>query len=129
MRQSWPGARLHEDRAGSQALLDRVFAGEPQQAGRGLSLWVSGSNFQIQVWRALLRLPFGSVVSYGELADALGYPRAARAVGTAIGANPVGFLIPCHRVLRADGAIGDYHWGSDRKAALITWEAARSRRV
>lgn len=126
LQQDLSAARLREDPAGSQALLDQVFARDPTVAARGLSLWVPGSNFQIQVWRALLRLPFGAVASYAQLAASIGRPRAARAVGTAIGSNPVAFLIPCHRVLRADGEIGEYRWGSPRKAALLGWEAARS---
>ncbi len=81
-----------------------------------------GSRFQVQVWRALLRIPEGQLSSYGELAEAIGRPRAARAVGTAVGGNPLAYLIPCHRVIRATGVIGDYRWGSERKRAMIAKE-------
>ena len=90
-----------------------------------LRVLVRGTNFQVQVWRALLRVPPGAVTSYGAVARAVGRPRAVRAVGTAVGANPVAFLIPCHRVLRGDGALGGYRWGDTRKAACLLWEEAR----
>lgn len=125
LRQMFPRGLLVEDPPGAQALLTQVFSRDPETARRGLSLWVSGSNFQIQVWRALLRLPFGELASYRQIAKMVARPAAARAVGTAVGANPIAFLIPCHRVLRADGAIGEYHWGATRKAALLAWETAR----
>jgi AraC family transcriptional regulator of adaptative response/methylated-DNA-[protein]-cysteine methyltransferase len=92
------------------------------------SLHVSGTNFQIHVWKALLRIPQGSVASYGDVAAAIGRPRAARAVGLAAGANPVAFLIPCHRVIRQNGGLGGYRWGEARKQAMLTWEAAREAR-
>lgn len=125
LRQMFPRGVLVEDPPGAQALLGKVFCRGPRTANRGLSLWVSGSNFQIQVWRALLRLPCGALASYRQIAKSVARPAAARAVGTAVGANPIAFLIPCHRVLRADGAIGGYHWGATRKAALVAWETAR----
>lgn len=120
----WPDACLLRDDAAAQALLQRVFA---IQAGAGdpLRLWVAGSNFQVQVWRALLRVPPGGLLSYGALASAAGRPGAARAVGSAVARNPVAWLIPCHRVLRETGDFGEYHWGSDRKQAICAWEAAR----
>lgn len=121
----WPEARLVEDRPYSRTLLDAVFA-RPASTAEAIPLWVAGSNFQVQVWRALLRVPTGGLVSYGQLAGLLGRPGAARAVGSAVAANPVAYLIPCHRVLRESGAFGEYHWGADRKAALCAWEAAVS---
>jgi AraC family transcriptional regulator of adaptative response/methylated-DNA-[protein]-cysteine methyltransferase len=105
-------------------VLERVFNRDMQHARRGLSLWLSGTNFQIQVWRALMAVPFGCVVSYSQLATLMGRPKATRAVGTALARNPVAFLIPCHRVLRETGEFGTYHWGSERKAAMCGWEAA-----
>jgi AraC family transcriptional regulator of adaptative response/methylated-DNA-[protein]-cysteine methyltransferase len=86
---------------------------------------VAGTNFQLRVWRALLELADDQTTTYGELARALHAPRAARAVGSAVGANPVGWLIPCHRVLRENGALGGYRWGEDRKRAMLAWEAIR----
>lgn len=86
---------------------------------------VKGSNFQIQVWRALLALPAGAVATYSDIAAALDNPDAARAVGSAVGANAVAYLIPCHRVIRASGVITGYRWGSARKAAMLAREAAQ----
>lgn len=117
----WPASRLHRDTAATAAALQRALTG----SGGPQPLLVRGSRLQVQVWRALLTIPPGQLVSYGALADALGYPRAARAVGSAIGHNPIALLIPCHRVLRANGAVTGYRWGAERKAALIAWEAAQ----
>ncbi len=89
---------------------------------RPLSLHVSGTNFQLAVWHALLRIPEGAVVSYADLARLVDRPRASRAVGNAVGANPVALLIPCHRVIRESGALGDYRWGASRKRIIQTWE-------
>lgn len=91
-----------------------------------LSVLMRGTPFQIKVWEALLRIPSGTVTSYGDLAARLGRPSAARAVGTACGANRVGILIPCHRVIRETGAVTGYRWGPERKHALLAWEAAKA---
>ncbi|UTH75894.1 methylated-DNA--[protein]-cysteine S-methyltransferase [Chromobacterium sp. IIBBL 290-4] len=125
LRARWPRAGLSHAAGQGRALAGRLF--DPLQAadGQPLPLRVQGSNFQIQVWRALLTVPYGSLISYGQLAERMGRPGAARAVGGAVGANPVAWLIPCHRVIRAEGALGQYHWGEDRKTDLIGWEAAR----
>lgn len=120
----WPAATLEPDPAGSSALLERIFARSPATADSGLSLWVSGTNFQIQVWRALLQIPYAGLLSYGQLAALLGRPNAARAVGSAVARNRVAFLIPCHRVLRGSGDFGVYHWGPERKMAMCAWEVA-----
>lgn len=125
LRQAWPEARLEEDPEGSRVLLARVFSPQPAVDG-GLTLWVSGTNFQIQVWRALLRIPFAGMLSYQQLAGLIGQPRAARAVGSAVARNRIAFLVPCHRVLRGSGDFGEYHWGTARKAAICGWEAAAS---
>lgn len=92
---------------------------------RPLSLLVSGTNFQINVWRALLQIPPGSVTSYSQVANAIHHPNSARAVGLAVGANPVALLIPCHRVIQQSGKLGGYHWGETRKHAIHAWEAGR----
>ena len=89
---------------------------------RPLSLYVSGTNFQINVWKALLRVPQGQVTSYQEIAKSIGHPKSARAVGQAVGANPVAFIIPCHRVIQSSGNLGGYRWGKTRKHALHAWE-------
>jgi AraC family transcriptional regulator of adaptative response/methylated-DNA-[protein]-cysteine methyltransferase len=87
---------------------------------------VKGTNFQLKVWEALLRIPSGAVATYEDIARSLQMPRAARAVGSAVGDNPIALLIPCHRVIRKTGAFGDYRWGLTRKRAMLTWESARS---
>lgn len=90
-----------------------------------IKLHLKGTSFQLKVWQALLGIPGGDLSTYGDIASRIGQANASRAVGTAIGSNPVAFIIPCHRVIRSGGEIGEYMWGSDRKAALIAWEAAR----
>lgn len=90
-----------------------------------IQLHVRGSDFQLKVWETLLKIPMGQLATYGALAQSIGKPSAARAVGTAIGSNPVAFLIPCHRVIQASGNIGGYMWGTTRKTALIGWESAQ----
>lgn len=91
-----------------------------------IKLHLKGTDFQLKVWETLIKIPEGAVASYGKVAKAIGNPNASRAVGTAIGDNPVAYLIPCHRVIQASGAIGGYHWGTDRKVAMLGWEAAQS---
>lgn len=90
-----------------------------------IKLHLKGTDFQLKVWQHLLHIPFGKLITYRDLALAIGKPGASRAVGTAIGRNPVAFLVPCHRVVQASGALGGYRWGTDRKATLIDWEAAK----
>ncbi len=119
----WPGAHFARDDDGAAATGRAVFAGG-QAAGEPLRLHVAGTNFQVQVWRALLAIPSGAVATYAQIAAGAGRPAAVRAAGTAIGANPVAWLIPCHRVIRAGGETGGYRWGPDRKRAMLAWEAA-----
>lgn len=88
-----------------------------------IKLHLKGTDFQLKVWECLLKIPMGQLSTYGELAENIGNAKASRAVGTAIGANPVAFLIPCHRVIQATGVLGEYHWGKVRKTAMIGWEA------
>ncbi len=118
---AWPAAQLACDDREAQRLMDQVFPGTPQP-GR-LHLLLRGTNFQIKVWEALLRLPPGRRVSYTQLAGLAGVPRAQRAVGSALAANPIAYLIPCHRVIRESGDSGQYRWGGERKAAMLAWEA------
>jgi AraC family transcriptional regulator of adaptative response/methylated-DNA-[protein]-cysteine methyltransferase len=124
LRRTWPLATYKnsvKNTAGAAGLL--TSAGKPD---RPLSLHVAGTNFQVAVWRALLRIPSGSAVTYSQIAEAVGSPRAVRAAGTAIGANPVAFLIPCHRVILQSGALGGYRWGLERKQAMQVWEKVRT---
>lgn len=126
LRKDWPEADLRQDTAGTGAIAERLFRPLSSGTGRPLALLVRGSNFQVKVWRALLEVPFGAVTSYRQIAARLGAPGSSRAVGGAVGANPVAWLIPCHRVIRETGLLGGYHWGLDRKAAMLGWEAARA---
>ena len=121
----WDRAIWKHDQKVTNSYAEQVFSGAPNPTVP-LSVLMRGTPFQIKVWEALLRIPSGKVISYGVLANRLGQPTAARAVGTACGANRVGFLIPCHRVIRETGAITGYRWGADRKHAMLAWEAAKA---
>ena len=121
MARRWPNARLIADREAGEALAARAFAA-PGNEGDPVTLLLHGTPFQIQVWNALLRVPMGSVTSYQALANYIGNPDASRAVGTANGANPISYLIPCHRVIRKSGALGGYRWGLGRKLAMLSQE-------
>ncbi len=125
LRGRWPGAQLSEDGAATLPVVRQIFDLPREHGGPALSLHLKGTNFQLKVWEALLRIPPGSALSYEDVAAEVGTPRAARAVGSAVARNPVAFLIPCHRVIRRTGAFGEYRWGSARKKALLGWEAAR----
>ena len=124
LQKKWPHAILHENRRSTLAVAQAMF-GERKELSRPISLHVSGTNFQINVWKALLRIPPATVVSYSQVATAIGHPNSARAVGLAVGNNPVAFLIPCHRVIQQSGGLGGYHWGKTRKQAIHAWESAR----
>jgi AraC family transcriptional regulator of adaptative response/methylated-DNA-[protein]-cysteine methyltransferase len=127
LRAQWPEARVSEDPSLTAAYAERIFGGAPARAGAPpLRLFLRGTNFQLKVWEALLRIPPGGVTTYEEIAEAIGAPGASRAVGAAVGANPVAYLIPCHRVIRKTGAFGGYRWGVARKRAMLGWEAART---
>ncbi|WP_279487803.1 bifunctional transcriptional activator/DNA repair enzyme AdaA [Aeromonas veronii] len=121
---NWPEATLQEAPSRTQNVINTMFDGS-KAPDRPISLHVSGTNFQISVWRALLQIPPAKVVSYAQVASAVGNPKAARAVGLAVGANPVALMIPCHRVIQQNGKLGGYHWGETRKQAIHAWEAAR----
>lgn len=120
----WPFALIREDKQSTAAAIDAIFA-NAAAPDRPLSLHVNGTNFQVNVWRALLRIPPAQLVSYTDIAAAVGRPGAARAVGQAVGSNPVAFVIPCHRVIQQSGRLGGYHWGETRKHAIHAWESAR----
>lgn len=125
LQKQWPHAEIVEDATCTAAVAGRIFNRSSVQDER-IHLTVRGTNFQINVWKALLRIPPGQIRSYQQLAAQLGKPGAYRAVATAIAANPAGFLIPCHRVLRSSGDAGEYHWGRNRKQAMLAWEAAKN---
>lgn len=121
LRTSWPLASFQVDPDVAASVV-ATLAGKWPADGKPLSLHVGGTNFQLAVWRALLRIPPGQATTYAEVASAVGNPAAVRATGSAIGANPVAFLIPCHRVIRQSGALGGYRWGLVRKQAVQAWE-------
>ena len=123
MRARWPLAEFRREELTPLAeALGARFRGEP---GRPLSLMLQGSPFQLRVWEALLAIPEGRVLSYGDLARTLGEPGASRAVGAAVGRNPIAWLIPCHRIIQGSGALGGYHWGAGRKRVILALERAR----
>jgi AraC family transcriptional regulator of adaptative response/methylated-DNA-[protein]-cysteine methyltransferase len=125
LKSRWRKARLNKDAARTRSLASQVFAWYIGQTPSPLHLVLSGTNFQIKVWEALLHVPPGAVVSYEDIAARIGRPTASRAVSNAVAQNPIPVIIPCHRVIRKAGEFGDYHYGTARKKALLGWEAAR----
>jgi len=120
LQRRWPLADFVEDAARLRPWVQAA------SGGQAAPLALMGAPFQIKVWEALLRIPSGYVTSYGEIAAAIGNPKAVRAVGTAVGRNPISLLIPCHRALRKSGGLGGYHWGLPVKRAILAWESARA---
>jgi AraC family transcriptional regulator of adaptative response/methylated-DNA-[protein]-cysteine methyltransferase len=125
---NWSGARLVEDAAQTQPYTDQLFAAAESTERPSFHLLFKGTNFQVQVWQALLQIPPGTAVTYGDVAKLAGRETAVRAVGSAIGRNPIAYLIPCHRVIRQTGGFGEYRWGAPRKKAILGWEAAQKYR-
>lgn len=125
LQDRWPRASLVEDPAGTLPLVDGIFQRLDRRPAGDLHLFLSGTQFQLKVWEALLSIPPGAVVSYEDIAVRIGLPGAARAVSNAVGQNPVPVLIPCHRVIRKLGEFGGYRWGPARKKALLGWELGR----
>jgi AraC family transcriptional regulator, regulatory protein of adaptative response / methylated-DNA-[protein]-cysteine methyltransferase len=129
LQQEWPGAHWLADQAGTAPLVRRIFDPSGVPDGRPFHLYLQGTNFQIQVWRALLAVPRSALVSYQDVAAYLGRPQAGRAVGAAVARNPIGYLIPCHRVINKGGQAHRYRWGAARKKAMIGYEAVASAAV
>ncbi len=125
LRRSWPEAVMQRDDMMAGQIANRIFE-RPSRASSDppLKVYVRGTAFQVRVWRALLQVKHGTLVSYGQLANVIGQPTAARAVGSAVGRNALAFLIPCHRVIRETGIVGDYRWGQIRKRAMVAWESS-----
>ena len=121
LRSRWPDARYNEDAARITPMAEAIFG-----QGGEVPLHFIGAPFQIKVWEALMQVPSGHVTTYSEIAAAIGHPKAVRAVGTAVGRNPISLLIPCHRALRKSGALGGYHWGLPVKRAILAWESVRA---
>ena len=119
----WKNASVIQHQKNTRSLAENIFSIEaPKQP---VHVLLKGTKFQLKVWEALLKIPFGSVSSYRGIAASIGQTNAMRAVGSAIGSNPLAYLIPCHRVIRSEGIIGEYHWGSSRKTAIIGWEKSQ----
>lgn len=123
LEKKWQLASITESKEITKSYIDAIF--EKDNKKRELVLHVQGTNFQTNVWKALLKIPYGKLTTYGQLANSIAKPKASRAVGTAVGANPIAFLIPCHRVIRTTGIIGEYRWGKVRKQCMIGWEASK----
>ncbi|MDN3715374.1 methylated-DNA--[protein]-cysteine S-methyltransferase [Vibrio breoganii] len=119
LKEQWPLATFKQGDA--QGIANSIFSG----SGNKVHLIVKGTNFQIKVWEALMKSHSGELFSYSQIAERIGSPKASRAVGSAVASNTIGFLIPCHRVIRGDGDVGQFRWGSDRKVAIQGWEAAQ----
>jgi AraC family transcriptional regulator, regulatory protein of adaptative response / methylated-DNA-[protein]-cysteine methyltransferase len=124
LMQQWPAASWQRQPRATRPVATRLFAAARAQ-GERLDLLVQGSNFQVKVWEALLRIPSGCIASYEDIAARVAAPTATRAVASAIARNPIALFIPCHRVIRKSGVIGEYRWGSARKKALLGWEVAQ----
>jgi AraC family transcriptional regulator of adaptative response/methylated-DNA-[protein]-cysteine methyltransferase len=123
LQEHWRQARLIADPQAGQIVMQQVFPPGKKTRPDQVRILLKGTNFQLKVWEALLKIPEGTAVSYGDLAARIGRPGAYRAVGTAAGHNPVAYLIPCHRVLRSSGEVGGYRWGTARKKAMLGYEA------
>jgi len=126
MRSRWPKATYVEDRDATAPLAQRIFDQKLWRPDRPLRVVLIGTDFEVRVWEALMRIPFGRVTSYSDLARKVAAPKAARAVGAAVGKNPVCFVVPCHRVIGKSGALTGYHWGLTRKRAILGWEAGQA---
>jgi AraC family transcriptional regulator of adaptative response/methylated-DNA-[protein]-cysteine methyltransferase len=125
MRSRWPMANIVEDCAGTAPLAARVFDTSLWHANRPLRIVLIGTDFEVRVWETLLEIPLGRAMTYSAIAAKLGASKAARAVGAAVGKNPLSFVVPCHRVLGKSGDITGYHWGLTRKRAMLGWETGR----
>jgi len=123
MRARWPRANYVEDAVATDPYVTRIFDPETWRPDRPLRIFMIGSDFEVRVWETLLKLPLGRATTYSDIAAHIGRPTAARAVGSAVGRNPISFVVPCHRVLGKSGSLCGYHWGLTRKRAIIGWEA------
>jgi AraC family transcriptional regulator, regulatory protein of adaptative response / methylated-DNA-[protein]-cysteine methyltransferase len=126
MKSRWPKANVVEDRAGTAPLVRRIFDTGLWRTERPLRVVLIGTDFEVRVWETLLRIPMGRAMTYSDVAAKIGATKAARAVGAAVGKNPLSFVVPCHRVLGKSGDITGYHWGLTRKRAMLGWEAGRA---
>jgi AraC family transcriptional regulator, regulatory protein of adaptative response / methylated-DNA-[protein]-cysteine methyltransferase len=126
MQRRWPKAQLVEDTTFAAQTVERIFQSSGWSLESPLKVVLLGSDFEVRVWSALLKIPMGCATTYGDVANHIGKPSAARAVGAAVGRNPISFVVPCHRVLGKTGALTGYHWGLTRKQAILGWEAGKT---
>ncbi|MCA6380685.1 MAG: methylated-DNA--[protein]-cysteine S-methyltransferase [Cytophagales bacterium] len=124
MKEHWDLSIFHDDQEQTARFIEAIFS--QQHENKKLHVFVKGTNFQVKVWEALLRLPLGSVTTYQRIAEKIQNPKAMQAVGSAVGSNHIAYLIPCHRVIRKDGILGEYRWNSTRKKSIIGWEIAKA---
>lgn len=123
MKEHWNNSVFHQEQKKTESIKEQVFS---SSAGdKKLHVFVKGTNFQVKVWEALLRMPIGNVTTYQDIAEKIQNPKALQAVGSAVGSNHIAYLIPCHRVIRKDGVLGEYRWNATRKKSIIGWEMAR----
>jgi AraC family transcriptional regulator of adaptative response/methylated-DNA-[protein]-cysteine methyltransferase len=125
MTRRWPNAQYTEDSARTAPFAARIFAGDQWKRHDPVRITFIGTDFEIRVWETLLKIPMGKATTYGDIATSIGSPKAARAVGAAVGKNPISFVVPCHRVIGKSGDLTGYHWGLTRKKAILGWEAGR----
>lgn len=125
MKRRWPNARFSEDAAQTAPIAQRIFDSAAWQPDTPLRIVLIGTDFEVRVWETLLAIPLGRATTYSDIAAKIGRPTASRAVGAAVGKNPISFVVPCHRVLGKSGALTGYHWGLTRKRAMLGWEAGR----
>jgi len=125
MQRRWPRAAYVEDRAGTAGLAQRIFDPKLWRPDQPLRVILIGTDFEVRVWETLLKIPMGRAVCYSDIAATIKSPKASRAVGAAVGKNPISFVVPCHRALGKSGALTGYHWGVTRKQAMIGWEAGQ----
>jgi AraC family transcriptional regulator, regulatory protein of adaptative response / methylated-DNA-[protein]-cysteine methyltransferase len=125
MTKRWPNAQYTENSALTAPFVAQLFADQNFRPNQPLRITFIGTDFEIRVWETLLKIPVGKATTYGDIASSVGSPKAARAVGAAVGKNPMSFVVPCHRVIGKSGALTGYHWGLTRKKAILGWEAGR----
>lgn len=125
LKEHWHNSVFHQNQALTAEVCEKVFAADRKERPQRLHVFVKGTNFQLKVWEALLKIPAGSLITYQGIAESLHQPKATQAVGSAVGSNHIAYLIPCHRVIRKDGILGEYRWSSTRKKSIIGWELSR----
>jgi len=129
MKEHWHNSVFHQDQVFTQTYVEKIFSRKNAKTQEKTHLFVKGTNFQIKVWEALLKLPLGKVTTYQDIAVQIQNPNALQAVGSAVGSNHIAYLIPCHRVIRKDGVLGEYRWNPTRKKSIIGWEMATTEAI